>query len=59
MKKIVLLGLSLLFSLGVVAQETKAKTTKKAATEKAEKAKKAAKEEKDAATAKAKKTEKR
>ena len=40
MKKIVLLGLSLLFSLGVVAQETKAKTTKKAATEKAEKAKK-------------------
>ena len=57
MKKIVLLGLSLLFSLGVVAQETKAKTTKKAATEKAEKAKKAAKAEKDVATAKAKKAE--
>ena len=43
MKKIALLGLSLLFTLGSLAQETKTtKEAKKATTEKAEKSKKEA-----------------
>ena len=49
MKKIALLSLSLLFTLGSLAQETKTtKEAKKATTEKAEKDKKAAEKKKKA-----------